>query len=207
MRKHIRWAWIGVLTAVAIPSAGCRVEHSGQGDDKDVKIATPFGGMQVKTNEAVVPGEIGLPIYPGASEVRKSNDTGGAADVNMNFGSFQMRIKAVSYQTPDAPDKVEAFYRDALGHFGDVIACRNNHAVGAPAQTSEGLSCDNSKGNHITVEETGDSTKLQLKAGSKQHRHIVAIEPRGSGTKFGLVALDLPGRFFSDEHESGGDRQ
>jgi hypothetical protein len=34
---------------------------------------------------------------------------------------------------------------------------------------------------------------LQLKAGSKQHQHIVAIDPDGNGTKFGLVALDLPG--------------
>jgi hypothetical protein len=37
------------------------------------------------------------------------------------------------------------------------------------------------------------SGKTELKTGSKQHQHIVAIEPEGSGTKFGLVALDLPG--------------
>ena len=35
---------------------------------------------------------------------------------------------------------------------------------------------------------------MELKAGSKVHQHIVAIDPEGSGTKFGLIALDLPGR-------------
>ncbi len=37
------------------------------------------------------------------------------------------------------------------------------------------------------------SGKMELKAGSKLHQHIVAIDPEGNGTKFGLVALDLPG--------------
>ena len=36
------------------------------------------------------------------------------------------------------------------------------------------------------------SRKLELKAGSRQHQHIVAINPEGTGTKLGLVALDLP---------------
>ena len=39
-----------------------------------------------------------------------------------------------------------------------------------------------------------ESGKMELKAGSKQHQHIVAVDPEGSGTKFGIVALDLPGR-------------
>ena len=46
------------------------------------------------------------------------------------------------------------------------------------------------------------SGKMELKAGSKQHQHIVAVDPEGNGTKFGLVALDLPGHIsFGDKDD------
>ena len=40
-----------------------------------------------------------------------------------------------------------------------------------------------------------DGSLGELKAGSKQHQHLVPIDRDGAGTKFGLVALDLPGNF------------
>jgi hypothetical protein len=44
------------------------------------------------------------------------------------------------------------------------------------------------------VEASSDTSgKREFKAGSKQHQHIVAIDPEDSGTKFGMVLLDLPG--------------
>ena len=73
--------------------------------------------------------------------------------------------------------------------------------MGALTHTTEGLTCDNDKENHITVNEDV-SSKRELKAGSKQHQHIVAIEPEGGGTKFGLVALDLPGHLSFGKGES-----
>ena len=182
--------------------AGCEVDTHKDGDSKDVKIATPFGGMRVKTNDTVVLEDIGLPAYPGAVAVKKDSDKDtSSADVNMSFGSFQLRVKAASYRTDDSPAKVEKFYRDGLKRFGDVIACRDDRAVGTPEHTAEGLTCDNQKEGHITVDDHPSKDKLELKAGSKQHQHIVAIDAEGGGTKFGLVALDLPGKIFTD----GGD--
>jgi hypothetical protein len=174
--------------------AGCRVESDKHGDSDDVKIATPFGGMQVKTNDAVVVEGIGLPTYPGAQLVKKDKDDG-SADVNMSFGSFQLRVKAVSYRTGDSPEKVETFYRAGLTRFGDVIACRDNRVV--PARTQEGLTCDNNNGNHYSVDDKPEKGALELKAGSQQHQHIVEIDAEGGGTKIGLVALDLPGNATS----------
>jgi hypothetical protein len=182
---------VAVILGTALAS-GCRVETDKNGDNNNVKIATPFGGMQVKTNDSVVLEGIGLPAYPGAVLVKKDKDNG-AADVNLSFGNFQLRVKAVSYRTTDAPDKVSAFYRKALGRYGNVIQCASNRAVGTPTATAEGLTCDNEKENHISVDDQV-SGKMELKAGSKQHQHIVAIDPEGDGTKFGIVALDLPGR-------------
>ena len=48
-------------------------------------------------------------------------------------------------------------------------------------------------------------SELELKAGSKVHQHIVSIDRDGGETKFGLVALDLPGKFYSDDEDSGDD--
>jgi hypothetical protein len=169
---------------------GCRIESNKHGDNDNVKIATPFGGMSVKTNDAAVVDRMGLPAYPGAELVKKDKDNG-AADVNLSFGNFQLRVKAASYRTSDAPEQVAAFYRKALARYGDVIQCSNNKPVGTPTRTAEGLGCDNDKENHISAN-NDVSRKMELKAGSKVHQHIVAIEPEGAGTKFGLVALDLP---------------
>jgi len=101
-------------------------------------------------------------------------------------------IRGQNYKSTDSPDLVAAFYRKALGRYGDVIECQNNKPVSAQTKTAEGLTCDNEKENHITVD-NDISGKREMKAGSKQHQHIVGIDPDGSGTKIGLVALDLPG--------------
>src|SRR5579864_2556086 len=183
-------AGVAVLIAAAALMTGCRIESDKRNGNDNVKIATPFGGMTVKTNDDVAEG-LGVPVYPGAELVKKDKHNG-AADVNMSFGSFQLRVKAASYRTQDSPDQVKAFYGKALGRYGDVIECRNDKPVGTPTRTMDGLTCDNEKENHVYVNDD-ESGKLQLKAGSKLHQHIVAIDPEGNGTKFGLVMLDLPG--------------
>ncbi len=193
---------VSTITAAAIAglalltTSGCRVDEHKDGGNENVKIATPFGGMSVKTNEAAVEGGVGLSQYPGAVIVKKDKDNG-AADVNMSFGSFHLGVKAISYTTTDAPDKVMAFYRKDMAKFGTVILCRGNHAVGTPDHTQDGLSCSKDHGANVDIDD--DKSKDELKAGSKLHQHIVSIEPDGTGTKFGLVSLDLPG------HLSDGD--
>jgi hypothetical protein len=197
-RKEDRKMLVNRTQAVAMMAAvtfslGCRIESNKQGNSDNVKIATPFGGMSVKTNDAAVQQGTGLPPYPGAELVKKNDHDNGAADVNMSFGSFQLRVKAVSYRTNDEPEQVASFYRKALGRYGDVIECAKGKPVGTPARTAEGLGCDSDKGEkniNVNDEMTG---KREFKAGSKMHQHIVSIDPDGNGTKFGLVALDLPG--------------
>lgn len=182
-------------------AAGCHVDTHKNGNDEDVKIATPFGGMSVKTNESVVEGGVGLSVYPGATLEKKSRGhDNGAADVNMSFGSFHLGVKALSYVTGDKPEQVMAFYRKDMARYGAVILCRDNRAVGKPDRTQDGLSCDHDGNSHMQVDDD-DTGNDQLKAGSKLHQHIVAIDPNGSGTKIGLVALDLPGKLISGDGE------
>ena len=189
-----------VLATTAI--GGCRVEEHKDGDNKDVSVATPFGGVKVKTNDAAGVEGIGLPVYPGAELVKKKDKDNGSADVNLSFGKFQLRVKAASYRTPDTPEQVNSFYRDALKRYGSVIQCNHDQPVGTPTHTEEGLTCSDNDKKHADADTSSSSSgKIELKAGSKQHQHIVSIEPENSGTKFGLVALDLPMGFSG----SGGD--
>lgn len=190
MAKSLRLVSAAALGLALTLNAGCRIDSHKNGDNDDVKIATPFGGMSVKTNDKVVEGGTGLTPYPGAVQAKKDKDNG-AADVNMSFGSFHLGVKAISYTSPDSPDKVIAFYRKDMAHFGAVIVCRDGHAVGTPDHTQDGLSCDRDHGGKFHVND--EDAQTELKSGSKLHQHIVAIEPQGSGTKIGLIALDLPG--------------
>ena len=179
----------GAMTALLLVS-GCRIEKTRHGDGKDVNIETPFGGLSVKTDGKDAQAAIGLDVYPGATPEKKANDDDHAADVNMSFGSFHLGVKAASYTTPDAPAKVMTFYRKQLGRYGTVIECRNHQPVGSPSTTGSGLTCN--EGDNGKVHVGNGDEGLELKAGSREHQHIVGLDPQGSGTKFGLVMLDLP---------------
>ena len=188
----------GLLAAAALLSGftGCRVhvDKGANGQDKNVQVDTPFGGVHVNTDQTTA-SDLGLPAYPGAQIVR-DKENAKSADVHMGFGEWELRVKAVSYSTPDSQDKVQAFYKQALGRYGDVIVCDKNTSVGKPTATSDGLTCDDhgKKGSGIEIGESKhDVAGLQLKAGSERHQHIVGFEsPVNGQTRFSLVAIDLP---------------
>ena len=203
---------VSTIFLATVITTGCHVESNSKGNGDDVKIATPFGGMSVKTDDSNIAQSTGLPTYPGAQIVKKKDKgdhNDGAADINMSFGSFQLRVKAVSFTTADSSDQVLSFYKKGLARFGTVIQCNGHEAVGTPTQTADGLDCSEDSEHGKTIHIDDDmSGKMELKAGSKLHQHIVSIEPQSPGTKFALVALDLPGKFnFGDKDgKSNGDK-
>ncbi len=199
---HFSIQLLGAAAALTLAGglSGCRVhvDKSANGDEKSVQVDTPFGGMHVNTGQTTA-ADLGLPLYPGAQIVAgKDNDK--SADVHMGFGEWELRVKAVNYATSDGQAKVQEFYKKALGRYGDVISCQGNQPVGAPASTTEGLTCqDDSKNGPKVKVNTGDYSYssdhdgFSLKAGSKRHQHIVAFESSSAGeTRFSLVAIDLP---------------
>lgn len=188
----ICWPAMGCVVAAGL--AGCRVhvDKDSNGQEKTVQVDTPFGGVHVNTDQ-VSASDLGLPTYPGAEPVR-GDDKHKSADVHLGFGEWQLRVRAVSYETSDDQDKVADFYKKALGRFGDVITCRDKAPVGTPTATSEGLTCaDDAKNVKANDKDFGSHGNFELKAGSKRHQHIVGFEnPRDGKTRFALVALDLP---------------
>ena len=189
-----------LLAGLALVAAmtGCfrvHVDKDANGEDKNVQVDTPFGGVHVNTNQTSA-ADLGLPAYPGAHQVT-DDDKHKSADVHLGFGEWELRVRAVNYGTSDTQDQVTAFYKKALGRYGDVITCQGHTAVGAPATTSEGLSCaDDGSSANVKIDRkdygSGDDS-LELKAGSKRHQHIVGFEHSKDGqTRFAMVAIDLP---------------
>jgi hypothetical protein len=190
--------YLAAALAVAIADlAGCRVrvDKDANGQEKTVQVDTPFGGVHVNTDQLSA-SDLGLPVYPGAEQVSGPGKDDKSADVHLGFGEWQMRVRVVKYQTADSKEQVTAFYKNALGRFGDVITCQDNTPIGTPTNTTEGLNCaDSGKDGHFKFNDKdyGHNSGLQLKAGSRRHQHIVGFEqPQDSKTRFALVALDLP---------------
>jgi hypothetical protein len=200
LRNRRTCATLAILAVAAFTTTGCRVhvEKGANGEDKNVQVDTPFGGVHVNTDQTSA-ADLGLPVYPGA-QVVTNNDKDKSADIRMGFGEWQMRIKVVNYSTSDSEDKVTAFYKKALTRYGDVISCQDNNPVGEPTKTSEGLACDDKHGSNVQVNDKdtsygyhSGSNGFQLKAGSTRHQHIVGFQSSAPGqTRFALVALDLP---------------
>ena len=175
---------------------GCKVhvEKNASGEDKNVQVDTPFGGVHVNTDQTTA-ADLGLPVYPGAEAIT-GDDQHKSADVHLGFGEWQLRVRAVSYSSADPQDKVTAFYKKALCRYGDVITCQGNTPVGTPTSTAEGLTCADDKNPKVQIDRGDYGTNkhsLELKAGSKRHQHVVGFEePKNGKTRFALVALDLP---------------
>jgi hypothetical protein len=184
-------------SAMVACAAGCniQVDKSRNGDDKNVKIDTPFGKIAVNKDQGSA-ADVGLPVYPG-SVINAGRDGNKSAKVDMGFGSFKLKVRVANYTSTDSRDQVTAFYRKALGQYGGVLECANGHPVGSPIKTAEGLTCG-----HDSRGSAGDAhSDLELRAGSERHQHIVALKKEGdSGTEFSLIAIDLPHGFDNEDH-------
>ncbi len=137
-RYCINAAGLVACLAMAAGVAGCRihVDKGANGEDKNVQVDTPFGGIHVNTDQTTAE-DLGLPVYPGAADRERQGERqiGGHP-----HGLWRVGAAREGGQLLDArqPGQGRCFYKKALGRYGDVIACQDNAPVGKPTQTSEG---------------------------------------------------------------------
>ena len=196
MRTHnpfatdFRWSlaaiFVGVLTLF-----GCsvNVKKEPNGEDKQVDIHTPVGGIHVSKQADVA--DTGLTVYPGARLREKGSDGDDkSANVNISGPGFGVKVVALEYESDDPPDKVIAFYTDQLKKFGSVLVCHTRDHGGFDmeyptddSKKSKELTCDKETGNNV-----------ELKVGTRDNQHIVRVEPAGKGSNFALVYVRTHGK-------------
>lgn len=154
--------------------------------DKPFNVQSSVGDMHVGKDATAE--KAGLPLYPGAQpKHEEDNDP-------LNFGilteSFGFKLVVAKYKSADPPAKVVAYYRDKLKKYGKVLEChshddKNVHSeTNDDEQNSKDLKCDGDNAGPVT----------ELKAGTQDDQHIVAVEPRDSGKKSEFVIVYMYSR-------------
>ena len=173
------------LAALQI-SCSVNVKKEQSGEDKQVDISTPVGGIHV--SKGVNPSDVGLDVYPGAR--LKEKDSSGdnkSANVNISGFGYGLKVVALEYHSDDPPSKVVAFYQGQLKKYGNILVCHTSHLdVNADMKDSD-------HGSHeLSCEGSGNNT--ELKVGTKENQHIVEVEPDGKGSSFSLVYVRMHGK-------------
>lgn len=180
---------LGFATLATLLLAGCsvNVKKAQNGDDKQVDINTPVGGIHVSKGASVA--DVGLAVYPGARLKQKDFDgEDKSANVNISGLGFGLKVVALEYESNDSPAKLVAYYKDQLQKYGHVLECHSrDFDLDTDMKRSDGssheLACGGSSGSNI-----------ELKVGTKENQHIVAVRPEGGGSSFSLVYVRTHGK-------------
>ena len=86
-----------------------------------ISINTPGGGISANTTQPVSESDLGIAIYPGASQ--------GKGSLHMNIGGKSM--VTANYLTSDSKDQVMAFYKDKAGPNAESVTTDSGGEVTA----------------------------------------------------------------------------
>jgi hypothetical protein len=170
-------------------SLACSVNVKKQkdGQEKQVDINTLVGGIHVSKNAN--PEDVGIPVYPGARLREKEDGDNKSANVNISGFGFGLKVVALEYESNDSSDKVIAFYKGQLQKYGNVLLCRTSSLH----VNTGGKKWHDDDSHELTCE--GDSgSDTELKVGTRENQHIVAVEPTGNGSNFSLVYVRTHGK-------------
>ena len=173
-----------ILLAAAVVLPGCSINVKDKNKDGEarVDIKTPMGDLHV--NEEADVKQTGLTLYPGARPAAKDNSSDKkSANVNISAPGFSLKVVAAEFESDDSSDKILAYYNKELQRFGKPIECHgrwNGGDVNTDLHKkgeSKPVSCKSDEG--------GEST--ELKVGTDDNQHVVAVKPQGKGSHFALV--------------------
>jgi hypothetical protein len=143
---------------------------------------------RLRLSEEATAADVGLPTYPGSRFYEDADGSSPAANLGLSTPLFGFKVVAVKLETRDQPERVAAFYRQALSKYGTVLECSdrdNGNKSRSKAAHADELVCDpDDSGTHSVV----------YKVGTQENQRIVAIQPHGSGTRFDLVHFDIRGK-------------
>jgi hypothetical protein len=185
MFRHLTIA-LALLATAVLPAAS----QDSATQNKNLDITSSVGDLHVGSDADAR--KAGLPLYPGA-RLKSGDANGNQANLSVLTEAFGMKLVVANYDSDDAPAKIIDFYRDKLKKYGKVLECHSQKHGGdidvnegdKDSKDSKELKCD---------ENSGPVT--ELKVGTEDNQHIVAIEPHdgNKGSKFALVYVHAHGK-------------
>jgi hypothetical protein len=190
---------LSLAAIVALPA----LAQQSDTQDKSLDVRSSVGDLHVGKDADAH--NAGLPLYPGAHPKRDENND------PVNFGvateGFGLKLVVAKYESDDAPAKVVDFYREKLKKYGKVLECHTQKHGGdvsmhSDDEDSQEAGSKNSKDKNKDQESKqlrcdGDGGPVtELKVGTEDNQHVVAVEPRdsGKGATFALVYVRARGK-------------
>jgi len=187
MNRHLKLApW--VLVSLTLPIFA---QDSGNPNkNKNVDITSPLGDLHLGADADAR--KAGLPLYPGA-RLKSDDENKSQANLSVLTEAFGMKLVVVHYDSDDAPAKIVDFYRDKLKKYGKVLECHSQKHGGDVDVRDDDKDDKDSK--ELKCEENSGPV-TELKVGTQNNQHVVAIEPRdaGKGSTFALVYVHTQGK-------------
>jgi hypothetical protein len=184
--KHVAVLALGLALALSA------VAQQSDTHDKKLDIQSSAGDLHRGTDADAR--KIGLPPYPGA-RLRHDNDKDrNSVNLGILTDAFGMKLLVANYDSDDPPEKIIDYYRDKLKKYGKVLEChtrKHGGDIDADADHDE-----NQHSRELKCEGDNSGPVTELKVGTEDSQHLVAIEPRdkGAGSTFALVYLHLRGK-------------
>jgi hypothetical protein len=177
---------LALAVAVALPVLA-QDPHS---QDKNLDVTSSAGDLHIGSDADAR--KTGLPLYPGA-RLKADDDNSNKANLSILTEAFGMKLVVAKYDSDDAPAKIVDFYRDKLKKYGKVLEC-HSQTHGGHIEVSED-SKDSKDSKELKCDENSGPV-TELKVGTEDNQHIVAIEPRepGKGSTFALVYVHTRGK-------------
>ena len=181
-----------VSFSMAVACLGLAAQAPSQSNqDKHVDIQSSAGDLHV-ANDADAR-KAGLPLYPGA-RLRHDDENSSAANLSLFTDAFGVKLVLAKYDSDDAPGKVIDFYRDKLKKYGKVIECHTREHGGAHADFNDDEDSKDKRSSEVKCEGDNTGPVAELKVGTENNQHVVAIEPNGGGSTFALVYVHTRGK-------------
>jgi hypothetical protein len=194
LRHLILMLALGMASTLPVFTQQSTQQSSQEADshDKSFDVRSPAGDMHVGKDADA--GKVGLSLYPGARPKQEKDSS------PLNFGilteTFGMKLIVAKYESDDSPAKIADFYRGKLKKFGKVLECHSQKYGGGVEVNDDKDSQDGQDRKEEPKCEEESGPVVELKVGTEDNQHIVAIEPSdtGKGSTFALVYLHTRGK-------------
>lgn len=163
-------------------------------ESKNLDIKSSVGDLHVGSDADAR--KAGLPLYPGARlKTGTSDGDSNQANLSLFTEAFGFKLVVSNYESDDAPAKIIDFYRDKLKKYGKVLECHTQKHGGNVEVHDDDKDKDSKQSKELKCDENSGPV-TELKVGTEDNQHAVAIEPRdgGKGSTFALVYVHTRGK-------------